>query len=237
MKKNFKIILAMIMGVIMLMPMTVIAADDQATLISSEQITLSTSDSMAKSVESKEFTLETYNDNGVTIYSFDVEDEEYRQAAMEYINKLTGDPGSSPLARGTLLPGETEYHNDTQYDGDAASYAWKRNTIGADWKNNFEGGQSTSWDGSGSCDYIVLNQYIKVNGLAVSISWPPSISVNGNSGSWQSQPIYANVAGASFNSLAVGVTATSCEFTENGDVYVGNRIYRPATYIKFSSLS
>lgn len=69
-----------------------------------------------------------YNDNGVTVYSF--------------INKLTGDPGSSPQTRGPLRPGESEYHNDTQNDGDSIAYAWKRNTAGT-WDNNFEGGQSS----------------------------------------------------------------------------------------------
>lgn len=238
MKKFLKTISAMTIGVIMFMPMTAVAAGNEATLISSEQVALSTSDATAKSAETKEFTLETYNDNGVTVYSLDVEDEEYRQDAMEYINQLTGDPGSSPQTRGgLLLPGDTEYHNDTQYDGDAASYAWKRNTIDDNLKNSFEGGQSTSWDGSGNCDFIVLNQNIKVRGAAVSISWPPSISVDGYNGSWQSQPIYANIAGASFNGLKVGMTAFSCEFIEGGDVYVGSKIYRPITDIKFSYTS
>lgn len=152
---------------------------------------------------------------------------------MKYINELTGDPGLSAQTRGVLLPGQTEYHNDTQYDGDAMSYAWKRNTAGVG-VNNFEGGQSSLWDGSGNCDYIVLNQGISVSGIAVSITWPPSVSSSGNSGSWQSQPVYENVAGASFNGMKVGGAAFSCTFSENGDVYKGNRIYRPVTYIKFS---
>ncbi len=121
-------------------------------------------------------------------------------------------------------------------DGDAMSYAWKRNTAGQT-DNNFEGGQSSLWSGSGNCDYIVLNQGISVSGIAVSISWPPSVSGSGSSASWQSQPVYDNVAGASFNGLVVGGTAFSCTFSENGDVYVGSRIYRPTTTIKFSYFS
>lgn len=114
--------------------------------------------------------------------------------------------------------------------------AWKRNTAGQT-DNNFEGGQSSLWSGSGNCDYIVLNQGISVSGIAVSISWPPSVSGSGSSASWQSQPVYDNVAGASFNGLVVGGTAFSCTFSENGDVYVGSRIYRPTTTIKFSYFS
>lgn len=144
--------------------------------------------------------MKTYNDNGVTVYSFDVEDEECRQAAMEYINKLTGDPGSSPQIRGPLRPGESEYHNDTEYDGDAIAYAWKENTAGT-WDNNFEGGQLSGWTGSGSCDYVVLNQGISVSGIGVTISWPPAVSGSGSSASWQSQPIYENIAGASFSGM------------------------------------
>ena len=85
--------------------------------------------------------------------------------------------------------------------------------------------------------YNKLNQGISVSGIAVSISWPPSVSGSGSSASWQSQPVYDNVAGASFNGLVVGGTAFSCTFSENGDVYVGSRIYRPTTTIKFSYFS
>ena len=220
----------------MLMPFTAFAAESEPALVSTQQVVLTPSGTMTRSVESKEFTLSTYNDNGRTVYSFDVEDEEYRQAAMEYINELTGDPGPTSQTRGVLMPGQSEYHNDTQYDGDATSYAWKRNTADLT-GNNFEGGQSSLWSGSGKCNYIVLNQGISVSGVAVSISWPPSVSGSGSSASWQSQPIYDNVAGASFSGLRVGGTAFSCTFSENGDVYVGSRIYRPTTNIKFSYFS
>lgn len=236
MKKMLKSALALAMGAVMLMPVTAFAAEDEPTLISTQEVALSPSGANTRSAETKEFTLSTYEDNGRTVYSFDVEDEEYRQVAMEYINELTGDPGPTPQTRGILQPGESEYHNDTQYDGDAMSYAWKRNTAGQT-DNNFEGGQSSLWSGSGNCDYIVLNQGISVSGIAVSISWPPSVSGSGSSASWQSQPVYDNVAGASFNGLVVGGTAFSCTFSENGDVYVGSRIYRPTTTIKFSYFS
>ena len=116
------------------------------------------------------------------------------------------------------------------------SYAWKRNTAGAT-SNNFEGGQSSAWNGSRNCDYIVLNQGISVSGIAVSISWPSAVSGSGSSASWQSQPVYDNIAGASFHGLVVVGTAFSWTFSENGNVYVGSRIYRPATNIKFSYFS
>ena len=167
MKKMLKSALALAMGAVMLMPVTAFAAEDEPTLISTQEVALSPSGANTRSAETKEFTLSTYEDNGRTVYSFDVEDEEYRQAAMEYINELTGDPGPTPQTRGILQPGESEYHNDTQYDGDAMSYAWKRNTAGQT-DNNFEGGQSSLWSGSGNCDYIVLNQGISVSGIAVS---------------------------------------------------------------------
>ena len=183
MKKMLKSALALAMGAVMLMPVTAFAAEDEPTLISTQEVALSPSGANTRSAETKEFTLSTYEDNGRTVYSFDVEDEEYRQAAMEYINELTGDPGPTPQTRGILQPGESEYHNDTQYDGDAMSYAWKRNTAGQT-DNNFEGGQSSLWSGSGNCDYIVLNQGISVSGIAVSISWPPSVSGSGSSASF-----------------------------------------------------
>lgn len=237
MRKIVRTISAIAMGVAMLVPTTAFAsANSGATLVSTEKVTLTPSEATTRSAENKEFTLKTYDDNGVTVYSFDVEDEEYRQAAMEYINKLTGDPGPSPQTRGPLLPGQSEYHNDTQYHGDAMSYAWKENTAGT-WDNNFEGGQSSSWTGSGNCEYIVLNQGISVSGIAVSITWPPAVSGSGSSASWQSQPIYDNIAGSSFSGMKVGGTAFSCTFSENGDVYVGSRVYRPTTNIKFSYFS
>lgn len=76
------------------------AAEDEPTLISTQEVALSPSGANTRSAETKEFTLSTYEDNGRTVYSFDVEDEEYRQAAMEYINELTGDPGPTPQTRG-----------------------------------------------------------------------------------------------------------------------------------------
>lgn len=236
MKKMLISVLSLVMGAIMLIPATTFATEDDLSLISTKKVALSPSGINTISAEAKEFTLNTYEDNGRTVYSFDAQDEEYRQAAMEYINKLTSDPGFTPHTRGVLLPGQSEYHNDTQYDGSAMSYAWKRNTFDSV-RNNFEGGQSTVWYGSGKCDYIVLNQGISVSGIAVSISWPPSVSGSGNSASWQSQPVYANAAGASFSGLEVGASAFSCTFSENGDVYVGSRIYRPTTNIKFSYFS
>ena len=236
MKKMLKSALALAMGAVMLMPVTAFAAEDEPTLFSAQEVALSPSGAHTRSAETKEFTLSTYEDNGRTVYSFDVEDEEYRQAAMEYINELTGDPGPTPQTRAPLLPGKSEYHTDTQYDGQAMSYAWKRNTAGVT-SNNFEGGQSSAWNGSRKCDYIVLNQRISVSGIYVSVSWPPAVSASGESASWQSQPIYDNIAGASFRGLVVGGTAFSCTFSEYGDVYVGSRIYRPVTNIKFSYFS
>lgn len=236
MKKILKVILVITLVIIVGLPTTAFAAESEATLISTKQVILTSSGTSTRSVESKEFTLETYDDNGVTVYGFDVEEPEYRQAAMDYINQLTGDSKSILQTRAPLNPGESEYHNDTQYDGNARSYAWKRNTAGT-WDNNFEGGQSSAWMGSGNCSYIVLNQGISVSGVAVSISWPPAVSGSGSSGSWQSQPIYKDVAGSSFSGMKVGGTAFSCAFSENGDVYVGNRVYRPVTYIKFSYFS
>lgn len=85
MKKIINIISALTLVVLLIVPTTALAAETDATLISSEKIVLFPSDSKTRSGESKEFTLKTYNDNGVTVYSFDVEDPEYRQAAMEYI--------------------------------------------------------------------------------------------------------------------------------------------------------
>ena len=246
MKKNLKVITMLTLCAALIMPSTAFASADSsaAQLISEKKVQLTASNniqarSLLSEAASKEFTLRTYEDNGVTVYGFDVEDPEYRQAAQEYINGLTGDPSYSygeiqPFS--VLLPGESEYHNDTQYDGSAISYAWKRNTA-TTWNNNFEGGQSSMWSGSGNANYIVLNQGISVSGIAVTISWPPSVSGSGNSASWQSQPVSGNIAGSSFSGMTVSGTAFSCSFSENGDVYVGSRIYRPVTYISFSYFS
>jgi len=245
MKKNLKVVAVLTLCAALIMPSTAFASSDSSTpqLISEKKVQLTVNSNGVSSLLSravnKEFTLRTYNDKGVTVYGFDVEDPEYRQSAQEYINGLTGDPASSYgeiQSFGILLPGQSEYHNDTQYDGSAVSYAWKRNTADT-WNNNFEGGQSSLWSGSGNANYIVLNQGISISGIAVTISWPPSVSGSGNSASWQSQPVYSNVTGASFSGMTVSGTAFSCSFSENGDVYVGSRIYRPVTYIGFSYFS
>ena len=75
---------------------------------------------------------------------------------------------------------------------------------------------------------------VSVSGIGIVISWPPSITGTNKTGSWQSQPIYSNVAGATFNGMKASGLLTSCVFSEVGDVYVGNRIYRPATYIQYT---
>ncbi|WP_430111425.1 hypothetical protein [Paenibacillus sp. B1-33] len=243
MKKFSKTLSALALGTVLMVPGSVFASTDtnETQLISEEMVRLTvtneatneTTRSLATtSTESKEFTLKQYNDNGVTVYGFDVEDPSYRQAAMSYINKLTGDTGAVFQPVG-LLPGESEYQNDTQTDGNAMSYAWKINTAG-NWDNNFEGGQSSAWNGSGNASYIVLNQNISVSGIGVTVSWPPGVSGSSTSGSWQSQPIKDNVAGASFAGMKVSGTSWATSFSENGDVYVNNRVYRPVTYIKFS---
>ncbi len=236
-----KIIMSILIAItsIMFSPSIIFADDDSdnAILISTEQITLYKSGQQTSRVsESKEFTLKTYNDNGILIYSINVEDEEYRESAMDYINMLSGDSSFVIEPRAPLAPGDSEYHNDEQSHEDAVSYAWKRNTAST-WYNNFEGGQATGWYGDGNCDYIVLNQTISIGGIFVSVSWPSSISGGSNSASWQSQPIYENVVGASFDGLQVGGTAFSCTFTECGDVYKGSKVYRPTTCIKFSYFS
>lgn len=237
MKKILKMVSTITLSVAMLTSMTAFAADEnEATLISQEQIILTSTDTVTRCMESKEFTLSTYDDKGVMIYGLDVDDPEYRQAGMEYMKELIGDLGYGVQTQGLVGPGDSEYQNDEGTDGTAYSYAWKRNTPST-WENVFEGGQATSWTGSGNCDFIVLNQGIAIKGVFVSVSWPPAISVNGTSGSWQSQPVYENIVGATFTNLVVGATAVSCEFSENGDVYKGKQIFRPATNIKFSYFS
>ena len=248
MEKRFKTM--MILAVVFILTgisTTTYAEDTKPIHLYSRTITLSPDSKMNSStlgkanienynLSDKEFTLDVYDDNGVTVYSVDADDENYRESAMEYVNMLTGDSKHEAQLSGLLKPGQSEYHNDTQFDGNAKSYAWKKNTASST-GNNFIGGQASLWLGSGSCDYIVLNQNINVSGFGVSISWPPSVSGNGKSGSWQSQPIYKDVASASFKGFYVSGTAFSCSFTENGDVYKGGRIYRPVTYIKFSYFS
>ena len=72
MKKMLKSALALAMGAVMLMPVTAFAAEDEPTLISTQEVALSPSGANTRSAETKEFTLSTYEDNGRTVYSFDV---------------------------------------------------------------------------------------------------------------------------------------------------------------------
>lgn len=187
--------------------------------------------------------------NNATVYTANANTKAEKEAAFEMIRALSGDPmafgkngnagdlnGDVYEPNAPLAPGQSEYHNDERWHGSAYSYSWKRNTAST-WANNFEGGQSTLWNGNGNCSYIILSESINVNGIAVSVSWPPAISGSSSSGSWTSQPIYSNVAGSSFTGLTVGWSATSVTFSDGGDVYVGNSIYRPYTYIKFSFFS
>lgn len=242
MNKIFKTLSAVILGFVITSPTFAYATSETNTpkLISEETVQLNSINQNSKSIVSKDFTLKTFEDNGVNLYSLDVNDPSYQEAANEYIIKLTGDTDENNHIQtlGVLLPGQSEYHNDTQYDGSAMTYSWKRNTAGiGSSANTFEGGQATSWTGSGKPTSIVLNQSITVKGIALSISWPPSLSISGYTGTWSSQPVASTSVGASFGNMKVSGPATSVTFSESGDVYMGSRIYRPTTYIKFSLFS
>lgn len=67
MKKMLKSALALAMGAVMLMPVTAFAAEDEPTLISTQEVALSPSGANTRSAETKEFTLSTYEDNGRTV--------------------------------------------------------------------------------------------------------------------------------------------------------------------------
>lgn len=128
---------AITLSAVILTSTTVFATDrDEAVLISQEQVTLTSTDTVTRGIENKEFTLSTYDNNGVTVYGFDIDDPEYRQAGIEYIKRLTGDPGYRIQTRGFLSPGESEYHNDEGRDGTTYAYAWKQNTAST-YTNNF----------------------------------------------------------------------------------------------------
>ncbi len=57
MKKMLKSALALAMGAVMLMPVTAFAAEDEPTLISTQEVALSPSGANTRSAETKEFTL------------------------------------------------------------------------------------------------------------------------------------------------------------------------------------
>ena len=59
MKKMLKSALALAMGAVMLMPVTAFAAEDEPTLISTQEVALSPSGANTRSAETKEFTLST----------------------------------------------------------------------------------------------------------------------------------------------------------------------------------
>ncbi len=168
---------------------------------------------------------------------------EYSEMSVDdYLNKISSEEveegiGDEAIEQGPLAPGLSEYHNDVGTDGDAYSYAWKTNAPTFRDSNTFSGGQTTMWLGNEDCDYITLNQSITVGGLFLNITWPPGLYGNGSSASWQSNPIKSRMATASFSRFIVQGMAYSCTFVESGDVYVGSRIYRPHTYIKFSLVS
>ena len=55
MKKMLKSALALAMGAVMLMPVTAFAAEDEPTLISTQEVALSPSGANTRSAETKEF--------------------------------------------------------------------------------------------------------------------------------------------------------------------------------------
>ena len=69
MKKMLKSALALAMGAVMLMPVTAFAAEDEPTLISTQEVALSPSGANTRSAETKEFTLSTYGQIRLPTYT------------------------------------------------------------------------------------------------------------------------------------------------------------------------
>jgi len=240
MKKLFCILLTLVLCVAIAVP--VVAAPQP---ISSEVVELTVQDSQTRNIVTGDFTLNTYYYNGVTMFTFDVEDPDFRMAAMQYLMGRSGDPthgGYLPLPRQA-----SGYQNDTRSDGSATAYAWKNLIESA--PRVIEGGQSAGWFGTGTANSIVLHQRIVVtpsSGFERTdrIIHPAGNTVSNDrlSSTWRS-PTHTNtnIAGASGTTLQFPRSylgqgsINTVSFTEGGDITINNRTHRPSTFIRYNN--
>lgn len=222
---------------------TVVAMTHSSVLVSEEIVELTIENPRTRMAEVGELTLRTYDQGGVTVFVFDVNDGRFQEAAHAHIMGLTGDPtygGTVPLPR--LRSGHLSARGQ---DGrNALSYAWKNNTInntftGMPQYSNFTGGHSAGWNGQhyglGNADSLRLSTTIFINTLGPSISIPPSFSlVGGNTFRWDSftETRFNNI-GTSLPPFSVSNLATSVEFIEVGHIVHRGREWRPTTSIRY----
>lgn len=239
MKRKVAIVLSFALVFCMLFGINAFAFEEKGAvkLLKTEKVKLQKNDKNAKTYE-----LKSKLDNGITIYDLGAVDEKDRQLAFEFLKKLTGDTTVKTIFDTNMGSPGNYYGNDLQMSNNAWSYTWEQfnlsNTgVGLLGLNiDSYGGQTGGWSGSGTPNFIILNQTATFNGVSFTISWPPSMTGSSTSRSWQSQPIYnsTNVAAdhAPINSWCMGFT--SVEYIDTADVYMGSQVYRPTSNVTFS---
>ena len=231
MKNIFKVLVCVLLTVTIIAPVNA-----YGSLVTTEKVPLTSTNQNNRGSRTQLFTLNVYDVNGTTVYGFDVDDPDFREAAMIYIAGLTGDPtigGSEPLPRM-----QSGYRNNTGQNGNASSYIWGQVTFNGSapiaTRYNVDGGASAGWFGTGNADRIILLHQSQFNGIGVTITWPPSLQGNGTSNAWSSGPVYSNIVGMSFSGLRANAFTLSSTFVAEGDVQVGgNRFFRPIATIHF----
>lgn len=215
--------------------------------ISSEIVTLSAMDDSTRSVLTEEFTLYTYDDNGIILYSIDVEDPVFREAAFLYIMDLADsnqeyDMDSASFNQEYLS--ESRIVDGIRYlsanDGSAGQIGSVRNTHNiSDWRtfHRFSGSHGVLRMGNENAREVALFQEVSINGIGITVSWPPAFNGSGNTRTWEASLSNANAVSASLGNITASSLATSADFNMSSHVLVGNHYYRPGTTVRFGTFS
>lgn len=189
-------------------------------------------------------TLETYDDNGITIYALTGETKN-KDKANQYVRDYLLKSGKAEATNTGWNSGyDSRNSNCESFTYVSANwYDESMSTVVLETSGYQQGilhGTTPAY-----ADFMICNQSYNINGLfmTVTVSYPPtaSFSSDKSSGTWQqSIPISHtyNVSASHPNLRTTShIALTSCTYTDSVDMYIGANIYRPSSSVTLNTLN
>ncbi|MFC0211743.1 hypothetical protein ACFFK0_04620 [Paenibacillus chartarius] len=190
-------------------------------------------------------TVKTFDDNGVKITSVEGSVTD-KAKAIEFLDQNQDNTASTANFR-TVYNFDTEGRSSS--NSDARTRIWgERDSWLTDYfaysitGSSVKGRQTGTWMAAdpANANSIVLHQKTKFSGYLLGFSWPPTYNKNGNTFTWDSQPVN-NTLYVAADRPYVEATANSAQLamltgtkvTDSADVYVGSQIYRPQVVLSW----
>jgi|GEM_PF-4219782 len=227
---------------------------ESAQLISRDVVTIPSTDIRNRSGQNQEFTIYTFYENGVTMRALGfIEDMELSQVATDYITQL-GYSTPTDIQQSPLLEDSTPdiqlspfivsgSRNIQGFDGSSMQLGSIINSHNnQDWRtfHRFSGSQTVSWNGGTRASEIFLRQRadFRAPGFSITIGWPPEFSIfaGGDTREWQSNILRnSNTMNASIGNVTSCTFCVSVTWTVEGEILVGNSVFRPGAAVTFGA--